>query len=500
MTADALFLLLLRRSLAAGWLILALLLVRPLLRRVSRSLCCAVWGLVAVRLLCPFSFESAFSLLPGSGALADVEAAAAFPAQTPAKVAAAIWLAGVLLLGLYAVGSYWHLRFLVQEAVKKEDGVWLCDRIDTPFILGVFRPRILLPLSMDAEDIPYVLAHERAHLARRDHWRKPIAFALLTVFWFQPVLWIAYVLLGRDIEFACDERTVRALGGDDESKARYAKALLRGSVPRTVAAKLYCPLAFGGLQTRQRVQSVLKYRRPAFALLLAAAVVCTSVAVCFLTDPKGGEAPEVAEAPTVLEVLEEEPSPLPPAEEHEKPAEKPAEKPHGELVAKPVERPTGGVFVATVEHKGTTGSGHSPETMTMEEWMACLDPSYDISEEEWRLCYVLNHRTQSWYSNEGYELPVEIAELYGTTDFEKLPSIIIYESIGELDSTETIHAYFTGRDENGNRWEWDDTVTVDIPAGGLAFCVLDPGFEAESGGFEIIAGSYGNLYVNPYAW
>ena len=494
MTADAFFLLLLHRSLAASWLILALLLFRPFLRRVSRSLCCAMWGLVAFRLLCPFSFESAFSLLPGSGALAEAETATAFPGQELVKVAAAIWLAGVLLLGLYTVGSYWHLRYLVQEAVKKEDGVWLCDRIDTPFILGVFRPRILLPFSMDAEDIPYVLAHERAHLARRDHWRKPIAFALLTVFWFQPVLWIAYVLLGRDIEFACDERTVRALGGDDESKARYAKALLRGSVPRVIAAKLYCPLAFGGLQTRQRVKSVLNYRKPAMALLLAAAVVCTSVAVCFLTDPKGGE------APTVLEVLEGTQEPPPSVEKEEKPAEKPAEKPHGELVAKPVQRPTCGVFVATVERKGATGNGRSPETMSMEEWMACLDPSYDISEEEWRLCYVLNHRTQSWYSNEGYELPAEIAELYGTTNFEQLPPIIIYESIGELDSTETIHAYFSGIDENGNRCEWDDTVTVDIPAGGLAFCVLDPGFDRVSGGFEIIAGSYGTLYVNPYAW
>ncbi|MCH5183424.1 MAG: M56 family metallopeptidase [Oscillospiraceae bacterium] len=457
MTADAFFLLLLHRSLAASWLILALLLFRPFLRRVSRSLCCAMWGLVAFRLLCPFSFESAFSLLPGSGALAEAETATAFPGQELVKVAAAIWLAGVLLLGLYTVGSYWHLRYLVQEAVKKEDGVWLCDRIDTPFILGVFRPRILLPFSMDAEDIPYVLAHERAHLARRDHWRKPIAFALLTVFWFQPVLWIAYVLLGRDIEFACDERTVRALGGDDESKARYAKALLRGSVPRVIAAKLYCPLAFGGLQTRQRVQSVLNYRKPAMALLLAAAVVCISVAVCFLTDPKGGEVPEVVlpEPDSVLEASDE-----------------PAGEP-------PAESPKPNPVQVTVQ----------PGKEVLQSEIRQSIESSDLS----------NRKKEQFYTCLSH-MRIEFFD-------EKKPYMAVIENTGDADGSITFWVRYMTYDQDVLALpvssETDffvdvKIVTILLPAGETVFYTFDPGYEYTARHVVVAGVSYAELSVTDY--
>ena len=313
MTFEELFLTLLNRSLAACWLVLALLLLRPFLRKVSRSLCCALWGLVAFRLLCPFSIQSILRLItsaepipttlvqtPASGvdssglainqtenAFATVPGSVAgTPMQAVLRILAIMCLTGTVLLLLYALLSYLRLRFLVRESIKHEDGVWLCDRIRAPFILGVFRPRILLPIAVEPCDVPYILAHERAHLARRDHWRKPIAFALLAVFWFQPVLWIAYYLLRRDVEFACDERAIRSLGVEMGSKKLYAKALVRGSSPR--ANMLYCPLAFGGLQVKHRVNSVLTYKKPAAVRMLSALLVCAVVAVCFLTDPKVG--------------------------------------------------------------------------------------------------------------------------------------------------------------------------------------------------------------------
>lgn len=310
MTLEALFLTLLNRSLATGWLVLALLFLRPLMRRVSRTLCCSMWCLVAIRLLCPFSFQSVLSLIPSAQpvpmelaepqviTLGEGIVAADFANTNPSNVesflsstqifvhiAARIWLTGVLLFALYALISYLRLRRRVREAVRQEDGVWMSDWIQHPFILGVLRPRIMLPFAVEKCDLPYILAHERAHLARRDHWRKLIAFALLAVFWFQPFLWIAYFLLCRDIEFACDERALRSLGTELESKKLYAKALLRGNASRV--SILACPLAFGGLQVKKRVKSVLMYKKPAMSVVLTVMILCGAVAVCFLTDPKG---------------------------------------------------------------------------------------------------------------------------------------------------------------------------------------------------------------------
>lgn len=315
MTISELFLTLLNRSLAAAWLVLAILLLRPFLRRVSRSVCCALWGLVAFRLLCPFSIQSILSLLPsaepiptslaeiqpsvwdssvitnqtGGGTVAPaVDTVSSSPVQTVLVVLSVLWLVGVSLFVLYAVISYLQVRRRVWDAVRQEDGVWRCAWIKYPFVLGMFRPRIYVPFSTNESDLPYILAHERAHLARRDHWRKPIAFALLAVFWFQPVLWVAYILLCRDIEFACDERAVRAMGVELESKKLYATALLRSNPIRASMPKLYCPLAFGGLHVKRRVTSVLTYKKPAAVRMLAAVLVCAVVAVCFLTDPKVG--------------------------------------------------------------------------------------------------------------------------------------------------------------------------------------------------------------------
>lgn len=308
---------LVNRSLAAGWLILAIILLRPFLRRVSRSICCALWGLVAFRLLCPFSFESVLSLIPSAtfiptdlaapqpsavdgGVSAGTQMSGEFPpaipsvspaaspvtvspAQTVLQIVAVLWIVGVALFALYAVLSYLRLYVRVRVSAR-QDGYWVCERIRTPFVLGFFRPRIYMPLAAEERDIPYVLAHERAHIARHDHWRKVVAFALLSVFWFHPFVWVAFFLLCRDIEFACDEQALRMLGTDTQSKKEYVEALVRESFPRLPV--LTCPLAFGGLQVKQRVLSVAKYRKPALSLVLAAVLVCAAVGVCFLTDPK----------------------------------------------------------------------------------------------------------------------------------------------------------------------------------------------------------------------
>lgn len=317
---SGLLLTLVNRSLAACWLILAIVLLRPFLRKVSPSITCALWGLVAIRLLCPFSFESVLSLIPsaepiptdvvlpqtqlppqtfigdGGGTVVDsavsvpppsttISAGSAGSAMTPSlmQIAAVVWIAGIAALAIYLLISYSRLYLQAREAVKQEGGFWLCEGITSPFVLGVFRPRILLPYTVERGDIPYILAHERAHLARRDHWRKPIGFAVLAVFWFQPFLWLAYFLLCRDIEFACDERALRTLGADVQHKKCYAEALLRGVSPR--ASVIACPVAFGGLQIKGRVKSVLRYRKPAMLLTFAALIVCAAVAVCFLSNP-----------------------------------------------------------------------------------------------------------------------------------------------------------------------------------------------------------------------
>lgn len=358
---SELFLTLVNRSLAACWLILAILLLRPFLRKVSHAISCALWSLVAVRLLCPFSIQSILSLVPkaqpipsdftmlqppvidgGAPTVGQTIETPVLPTTPPAsgetvltvsllpKIVVAVWLIGIAAFAAYLLGSYLRLRLRVRvrEAVKQEGGFWLCDRIDAPFVMGIFRPRILLPYTVEKDDIPYILAHEKAHLARHDHWRKAIGFLLLSVFWFQPLLWIAFFLLCRDIEFACDERVIRSLGSDAQSKKDYAEALVRGTFPNM--SVIACPLAFGGLKIKQRVHSVVKYRKPAAVRVLAAILVCCVVAFCFLTDPKVDAGTHVDVPDHGQETTGKEP----PSESTEKPAEPPSattqeEKPSG---------------------------------------------------------------------------------------------------------------------------------------------------------------------------
>ncbi|MBQ9134220.1 MAG: hypothetical protein IJX64_06785 [Clostridia bacterium] len=317
---TAIFLKLLNMSITASWLVLAVVVLRLLLKKAPKAITCALWALVAIRLLCPFSIESMFSLIPSAEPVSPeivytekptvntpaespvqtvtpniaeptlptapieptVPAVSTDPVEIALTVASAVWILGIVCMTVYALVSYLRLRKKVAEAVEIEQNVYLCDHVDTPFILGIFRPRIYLPSAIGETDMRYVLAHERAHLRRRDHWWKPLGFALLTVYWFNPVLWVAYVLLCRDIELACDERVIRDMGVED--KKAYTSALLNCSIPRKMIAA--CPLAFGEVGVKARIKSVLHYKKPAFWIILVAVIATIAVAVGFLTDPK----------------------------------------------------------------------------------------------------------------------------------------------------------------------------------------------------------------------
>ncbi len=341
---SKLFLHLLNISITAGWIVLVVVLLRFVLKKAPKWIRVVLWGLVALRLMLPVSIESVTSLVP-SAETVKVESVTApvltsvneyngvsyfyenvrgeqivlqsgFSAlnsavnPTPAKaaehfdtvavlksVAGWVWLAGVCGMLLYALISFLRLRHRVRASVLLEKGVYVCDEISDPFILGLIVPKIYLPSGMDEQTRAYVLAHERAHLKRFDYIWKPLGFLLLSIYWFNPLLWLAYLLLCRDIELACDEKVVKEL--DDAGKAAYSEALVTASVSRhTVSA---CPLAFGETGVKSRVKSVLNYKKPAFWIILVAILACVAVAVCFLTMPKKKDKPnEDAALPTAV--------------------------------------------------------------------------------------------------------------------------------------------------------------------------------------------------------
>ena len=317
---EMIFLHLLNRSIAAGWMILGVLLLRILLKKASKGMCCVLWALVGIRLICPVSFESVLSLIPSAQTLpreillADEPAiesgfavldnvvnpavADSFrpnagvsvnPLQVLAYVASRLWIMGVAVMLLYALLSCFRLRRQVRTAMKLEGNLWLCDTVESPFIFGILFPRIYMPSDLEEAQLVCITAHERAHLKRRDHWWKPFGYLLLSVYWFQPLCWIAWFFLCRDIELACDERVVREMDG--EEKKKYAEVLLKCSMPRHMISA--CPLAFGEVGVKERVKGVLQYKKPAFRLTAAAVLACGAAAVCFLTNPmeKSGEEP-----------------------------------------------------------------------------------------------------------------------------------------------------------------------------------------------------------------
>ena len=309
----AVFLKLLNLSISASWLVLAVLVLRLISKRSPKWVNVLLWGIVALRLVLPFSIESALSLIPSAETVSPaavqfdpaptitsgvsvidnavnpslsehfsaVPTASVNPLYVWTEIAGWVWLIGLGAMLLYALVSYLRLRRRVSVSLPIQDHIYLCDAISSPFILGVVKPHIYLPSGLDEVQRQNVLAHEQAHLARRDHWWKPLGFALLAVYWFNPVLWLAYTLLCRDIELACDERVIRTM--DESAVKTYSTVLLACSMLRKAA--ITCPLAFGEVGVKERVKNALHYKKPAFWVVAASVAVCVVVAVCFLTNP-----------------------------------------------------------------------------------------------------------------------------------------------------------------------------------------------------------------------
>lgn len=315
---------LLNMSIAAGWLILAVVVLRFVLKKAPKRFVLLLWAVVGLRLALPWSIESALSLIPSAATLpegimmertpsldtgipalnnainpgfaaafAPEPAASANPLQVLLPIASLIWVAGAAAMLIWALASWLRLRLRMRTAVRLEGNVYESEMAGGPFVLGLFRPRIYLPFGLGEAKRGHVLAHEREHIRRGDQVVKLLGFLLLCLHWFNPLVWLAYALLCRDIELACDERVVRNMGSGE--RADYSQTLLELSRPKRFVS--VCPLAFGEVPVKGRVKSVLSYKKPAFWLVVLAIVVCIGAAVCFLTDPKAKE--DAGDADTV---------------------------------------------------------------------------------------------------------------------------------------------------------------------------------------------------------
>lgn len=310
---DDVFLKLVNLSISASWLILAVLVLRVVLKKAPKWVMPLLWGVVALRLVCLFSIESALSLIPSAETIPSeivtetrepvlyeqatldivtnptLPSAAEVPvgvsrqqAQVDFNIYSVLWLAGMAALLVHALVSAGRLKRKLATAILLRDNIYESEFVDSPFVFGVVKPNIYLPMRMDEGTAAYVIAHERAHLARRDHWWKVLGYLVLALHWFNPLVWVAYILFCRDIELACDEKVVKGLDG--AARADYSQALLSCAAPKRAVAA--CPLAFGEGNIKMRVKSALHYKKPAFWVAAAAVLAVVIVAVCFLTNPK----------------------------------------------------------------------------------------------------------------------------------------------------------------------------------------------------------------------
>ena len=310
---DDIFLKLVNLSISASWLILAVLVLRVVLKKAPKWVMPLLWGVVALRLVCLFSIESALSLIPSAETIPSeivtetrepvlyeqatldivtnptLPSAAEVPvgvsrqqAQVDFNIYSVLWLAGMAALLVHALVSAGKLKRKLATAILLRDNIYESEFVDSPFVFGVVKPNIYLPMHMDEGTAAYVIAHECAHLARRDHWWKVLGYLVLALHWFNPLVWVAYILFCRDIELACDEKVVKGLDG--AARADYSQALLSCAAPKRAVAA--CPLAFGEGNIKTRVKSALHYKKPAFWVAAAAVLAVVIVAVCFLTNPR----------------------------------------------------------------------------------------------------------------------------------------------------------------------------------------------------------------------
>ncbi len=310
---SEIFLSVLNMSISAGWIVLAVLLLRAVLKKAPKYITVLLWAVVAIRLVLPVSIESVISLIPSAqtvspeimtqdipgidsgipiineavnpiifDSFAPTPAESVNPMQVLVFTMSIVWVVGTVIMAVYAFVSYIRVRKSVDIAVLLKENVFQCETVKSPFVLGVIRPRIYLPFGISENDAESVIAHEKAHIRRKDHIWKPLGFLLLTVHWMNPLMWLAYIFLCRDIELACDEKVVKDMSVTQ--KADYSRALLACSVNRRLIVT--CPLAFGEVGVKERVKKVLNYKKPGFWIIIAGALVLVITALCFLTSPK----------------------------------------------------------------------------------------------------------------------------------------------------------------------------------------------------------------------
>lgn len=310
---ENIFISIFNMSINAAWLAAAVIILRLILKNAPKNIRCILWALVGIRLVLPFSISSIFSLIPNAqvippealispdpkevmpilnelpssaaNSLTPGIGASVNPLQILIFIAANIWIFGIIIMLCSALVSYLKLRRMVQVSINVRENIYLCDNIDSPFILGIFNPRIYIPSDTDIQQTASIEAHERTHLKRLDHIWKPLGYALLSLHWFNPLMWAAYSLFCRDIELACDERVIKEM--NTQQKQEYSQALLSCSVSHDSVAA--CPLAFGEVGVKQRIKSIFSYKKPALWIIIVAVIICGIVAVCFLTNPVGAE-------------------------------------------------------------------------------------------------------------------------------------------------------------------------------------------------------------------
>ena len=369
------FLRLVQISFAAGWMVLAAVVLRLLMKKAPRRIVCLLWALVALRLLCPVQITWRASLMPpqetvvqaaqttlstpGQAASAATEPAAPSAAPDRTALLSRVWLAGVSGMLLWAAISDVRLRRRLRASVPQQDGVRICDEIDTPFVLGLFRPRIYLPSGLDPSQCDYVLAHERAHIARGDPWWKALGWLLLCVYWFQPLLWLAYMLMCRDLELACDERVARDL--DRPGLAAYAEALLECGCRRR--SKSIVPVAFAEVGVKTRVRAILHYQKSTILRAVIALALVAAAGAFLLTE----RPVRALQLPEQIPAAEE--SAVTPPKEQEAPL--PGEVPHRHTEDAPTP--------SAAPQAQTQAAAHTAQTQTY-TGTAAYDPQAQIDE------------------------------------------------------------------------------------------------------------------------
>jgi len=322
---------LVKMTIEASWLILAVFFIRLLLKNAPKWIRCVMWAMVGLKLAIPFTIESSLSLVPDTQNT-PVEYVATEITATQAvslvDILSIVWGIGFAVMLCYMLFSYILLKRKVMESVPVKDNVMLCDNIASPFVLGVIRPKIYLVSSMTESERQYVLAHEKAHISRGDNIWKPLGFLLLSVYWFNPLCWVAYWLFNKDIELACDEKVIKNL--DNKGRKEYSTALLICNSGRPMVTA--CPVAFGENNVKSRIKNVLSYKKPTVYLMVFALVICSVVAVGFMTSPET-QAKEPEPTVVVTEPVTEKPT------ETEAPTEKATEttEPVTQAATKPVE-------------------------------------------------------------------------------------------------------------------------------------------------------------------